>query len=306
MTQIRASLPEGVLGMACMVAAMGLLPMGDTLSKLLTGEIGPVEVTMWRLVAQALCLVPVALLQGRHGRRGRGGGGMFAPVVALSGGLIMVALVCLISAFAAMPIATAIAIFFVEPLVLTLLTGPLLGERVGPRRLGAVAVGLLGALLVIRPGFSAHGWATLLPLGAATAYALNMIVLRVACRTRSGLDVQCGATAYAALGMVAVVGAMHAAGVARVAPGTYPGWVWAAVAGAGVLAAVAFVLIAEAFRRAEAGALAPFQYLEIVGATAMGWLVFDDFPDLLTWAGIAVILASGLYVFHREGRAADR
>ncbi len=292
----RTPLSDTVIGMIAMVLAMGLLPVGDTLSKLLTGEMPPVEVTMWRFVAQGLFLAPVALVMRRVEA-----GGMFSPIVALSGGLFMVALTGLITAFAVMPIATAIAIFFVEPLVLTLLTGPLLGERVGPRRLAAVAVGLAGALLVIRPGFSVYGAVTLLPLMAATAYALNMILLRIACRTRSGLTVQCGATAYAALGMIALVWALDAGGAIRVAPpATHPIWVWGAILGAGGLAATTFVLIAEAFRRAEAGALAPFQYLEIVGATAMGWLVFGDFPDALTWAGIAVILASGLYVFHRE------
>ncbi len=285
----------GEAGIVLMAAAMLLLPMGDTLAKLLTGVIGPVEVTMWRLMAQALFLVPVAFLLRR-----RLHGAMFSPIVALSGGLILITLVCLISAFSAMPIATAIAIFFVEPLILTLLAGPLLGEAIGPRRLTAVVVGLLGALIVIRPGFSEFGAATLLPLGAAVAYALNMIVLRFACRDRSGLTVQCGATIYAACGMVLLVAILNGAGAIQIASIARPAWTWAAILGSGALAALSFVLIAEAFRRTEAGVLAPFQYLEILGATAAGYLVFGDFPDALTWLGVAIILGSGLYVFQRE------
>jgi len=281
--------------MVLMATAMLMLPMGDTLAKLLTGVIGPVEVTMWRLLAQALCLVPVAFLLRRRLR-----GAMFSPIVALSGGLILITLVCLIGAFSAMPIATAIAIFFVEPLILTLLAVPLLGESVGPRRLTAVVVGLLGALVVIRPGFSEFGAATLLPLVSAVAYALNMIVLRFACRERSGLTVQCGATIYAALGMVLLVAILNGAGVLEIAPLDRPAWTWAAVLGSGALAALSFVMIAEAFRRAEAGLLAPFQYLEILGATAAGYIVFGDFPDALTWLGVSIILGSGLYVFQRE------
>jgi drug/metabolite transporter (DMT)-like permease len=288
-------------GMILMALAMLMLPVGDTFAKLLTGVIAPVEVTMWRFLAQALCLVPVAIVL-----RGRLRGAMFSPIVALSGALITATLLCLISAFSVMPIATAIAIFFVEPLILTLLAGPLLGERVGPRRLAAVGVGLLGAMIVIRPGFSDYGLATLLPLVAALAYALNMIVLRHACRERSGLTVQCGATVYAAVGMVALVGLLGWAGMLEVAPLSRPVWTWGAVLAAGAFAAASFVLIAEAFRRAEAGVLAPFQYLEILGATAAGYVVFGDFPDGLTWLGIAVILGSGGYVFHRErARAAD-
>ena len=225
---------------------------------------------------------------------------MFCPVVALSGVLVMVTSTSLIAAFSVMPIATAIAIFFAEPLLLTLLAGPLLGEVTGARRLAAVAVGLAGAVIVIRPGFSAHGMATFLPLLSATAYALNMIVLRIASRTRSGLTIQCGATAYAAAGMVVLVVVSQGMGALTVQPFTYPAWAWGAVFGAGAFAAASFILIAEAFRRAEAGTLAPFQYLEILGATAAGYLVFGHFPDALTWVGIAIILVSGLYVAHRE------
>ncbi|SIS88713.1 DMT family transporter [Phaeovulum vinaykumarii] len=282
-------------GMVFMALAMLLLPAGDTFAKILTGVMGPVEVTMWRLLAQGLCLLPIVVLLRRRLR-----GAMFSPVVALSGLLVMITLTSLVTAFSVMPIATAIAIFFAEPLILTLLAGPLLGEVAGPRRYAAVGVGLVGALIVIRPGFSEFGLATLLPLVAATAYALNMIVLRRACATRSGLTVQCGATVYAALGMVGVVCALSAADVVELAPLTRPAWTWGAILGCGAFAAASFVLIAEAFRHAEATALAPFQYLEIVGATAAGFLVFSEFPDGLTWLGVAIILGSGAYIVHRE------
>ncbi|WP_235855947.1 DMT family transporter [Mesobaculum littorinae] len=288
-------------GLACMAVAMLLLPVGDAFAKVLTGTLDPVVVTMWRFVAQALCLVPVALLL-RHRLRGA----MFSPIVALSGGLVMITLSCLIGALSVMPIATAIGIFFVEPLILTLLAGPLLGEVVGPRRMTAVAVGFLGAFVVIRPGMSGFGWATVLPLLSALSYALNMIVLRRAGRTRSSLTVQCGAAAYAACGMIAVTLVLQGAGLVRLAPGEMPVTSWLTVAAAGAFAAASFVLIAEAFKRAEAGALAPLQYLEIVGATAAGYVIFGDFPDALTWLGIAIILGSGLYTQRRERRRAPR
>jgi len=291
---------ETTLGLILMALAMALLPIGDTFAKHLTGSLHPVEVTFARLTAQGMFLVPAAILLRKRLR-----GSMFSPVVALSGGLVMVTLTSLIWAFSVMPIATAIAIFFVEPLILTALVGPLLGERVGPRRLAAVGVGLLGALVVIRPG-GGFGAAALLPLLGACAYALNMIVLRRASRDRSAITVQCGATFYACLGMGAVLGLMTWSGAILPAFDTLPASDWAAVLAAGFFAAASFVLIAEAFRRAEAGLLAPFQYLEIIGATAAGYLVFGDFPDLWTWVGIAIILASGLYVFRRERLPANR
>ncbi len=281
-------------GMTCMAAAMLLLPLGDTLSKLLTEKLNPVDVATARVVAQAAFLLPAAALLP-----GRLRGAMLSPIVALSGLLVMITLIGLIGAFAVMPIATAIAIFFVEPLILTLLAGPLLGETVGARRLAAVGTGLVGALIVIRPG-PEFEIAALLPLLAAASYALNMIVLRRATRTRSGLTIQCGATIYACLGMVALSFALHASGLPTPDPGALATSAWALILGSGLLAAASCVLIAEAFRHAEAGLLAPFQYLEIIGATAAGFLVFGDFPDRMTWLGIAVILASGLYVVYRE------
>ncbi|MEN9059791.1 DMT family transporter [Ponticoccus litoralis] len=277
-----------------MAVAMFLLPLSDTLSKLLTEKLSPTDVATARVLAQAAFLLPAAVLMRRRLR-----GAMFSPVVALSGLLVMITLVSLISAFAVMPIATAIAIFFVEPLILTVLAGPLLGETVGPRRLAAVGAGLVGALIVIRPG-AEFETAALLPLLAATSYALNMIVLRRASRSRSGLTVQCGATIYACLGLVALSLGLRAAGIVPPAPGALATADWALILGSGLLAAGSYVLIAEAFRHAEAGLLAPFQYLEIIGATAAGFLVFGDFPDRMTWLGIAVILASGLYVVYRE------
>ncbi|SDX23090.1 Threonine/homoserine efflux transporter RhtA [Albimonas donghaensis] len=284
-------------GMIFMTAAMLLLPVGDTLSKLLAAEMDPLAVTLFRLLAQGAFLLPAAALL-----HGRGAGFAFTRGAVLSGCLVAGMLASLISAFAVMPIATAIAIFFVEPLLLTLLAGPLLGEPPGPRRLAAVAVGLLGALVVIRPGGADFGPAMLLPLIAATCYALNMVVLRKAGAHTPVLNLQCGATLVAAGISLLAVGALATFGDIRLPLTTLPGWSWWAIAGSGLCAALSFALIGEAFRRTEARTLAPFQYLEILGATAMGFLVFGDFPDAATWLGVAIILGSGLYIVQRERR----
>ncbi|WP_226781032.1 DMT family transporter [Oceaniglobus trochenteri] len=283
-------------GMILMMIAMLLLPLGDTFAKLLTGVLDPLAVTMWRVIAQGLFLVPVAFFLRRRLR-----GAMFSPLVAFSGGLLAASLSSLILAFSVMPIATTIAIFFVEPLILTLLAGPLLGERAGPRRLLAVLVGLVGAMIVIRPGFADYGWVTVLPLLSALAYALNMIVLKRASLTRSALTVQCGATVFAALWLGIAVGGLHLGGVLSAVPRGEAIWPWGAILCAGAVAATCFVLIAEAFRTSDATTLAPFQYFEILTATALGFVIFGDFPDAATWIGVAIILGSGLYIFHREG-----
>ena len=285
-------------GMICMIVAMLLLPIGDTFAKLISETLNPVGVTLCRILAQALFLVPVAYML-RHRLRGA----MFSPVVALSGLLLILSLTSLISAFAVMPITTALAIFFVEPLILTILAAFFLGETAGPRRLAAVGVGLIGALIVIRPGFDVYGWATLLPLISALAYALNMIVLKKATVTRSGLTVQCGTTIYAGLGLIVLSAGLSATDMSGFLPARGDAATWVLILCAGGVAGASFVLIAEAYRSADATALAPFQYLEIVTATALGFLVFGDFPDPLTWVGVAIILGSGIYIFHREGQS---
>lgn len=291
---------DTVIGMTIMAGAALLLPLGDTFAKALTTVMSPVHATMWRLLAQGVMMVPLAFLLRR-----RLHGPMFSPIVALSGLLLMLTLAAFLGAFERMPIATAIAIFFVEPLVLTLLAVPFLGERIGLPRLIAVAVGLLGAVIVIRPGLATFGIAAVFPLGAAVTFSLNMIVLRHASKRRSGLTIQCGATAYAAVGTI--IGLMIWQGPSSIiaVSAAVPLWTWGAIAGAGATAAICFVMIAEAFRRVEAGILAPFQYLEIIGATFFGYVVFGDFPDALTWLGVAIILGAGLYVFYREHRGAD-
>ncbi|WP_208111127.1 DMT family transporter [Maritalea mobilis] len=289
------SFVEANLGMILMVIAMLLLPIGDTFAKVLTSVMNPLEVSMWRFVSQAIWFLPVAFIMQKYFR-----GSIFSPIVALSGLLMVTCITSLVTAFSVMPIATAIAIFFVEPLVLTLLAGLILREAIGPRRFVAIGIGLVGAMLVIRPSFAQFGWTALLPLIAAVAYALNMIVLRYASKQRSALTVQFGATMYAAVWLVVLTLGFSATNVIELSGPLQNDWTWKVIVTVGALSAFTFVLIAEAFKRSEAGVLAPFQYLEILGATAAGYLVFGDFPDWITWVGIAIILASGIYVFHRE------
>ncbi|MHA6346305.1 DMT family transporter [Roseivivax sp. CAU 1761] len=289
-----AARASGQTGLLAMCLAMLLLPVGDALSKLLTAIAGPFDVTLWRTVAQAAFFLPLALVMRRRLRD------LVTGATLLSGALVIAVMLSLVSAVEVMPIATAIAIFFIEPLLLTALAGPLLGERAGPRRYAAVAVGLVGALVVIRPNFALFGPVALLPAAAALAYALNMVVVRRATRDRSPLSFQLGASFCAAGLLLAGHGVSLLAGREAASLLAAPLWAQGAVLAAGALAALTFLLIAFAFSRAEASTLAPMQYLEIVGATLVGYAVFGDLPDAMTWAGTAIILASGAYVVHRE------
>ena len=287
------TVPGPRAGLIAMCLAMGLLPVGDAISKALAGHASPAEVTFWRLCAQAAFFLPVAVVMRRHLR-----GSILSLHAAVSALLLIVVTLSLVTAFAVMPIATAI--FFVEPLFLTILAGPLLSERSGPRRYAAVAVGLVGALIVLRPNFVAFGPVVLLPVLAALAYALNMIVMRWATRDRSALSFQFGATLWAAGFMAGAHLVSGALGVPQTGLGALPSWAPWAILLSGALAMVTFLLIAFAFSKAEASSLVPFQFLEIVGATAVGFIVFAEVPDALTVLGTSIILGSGIYVFQRE------
>lgn len=284
-------------GMAIMILAVVLVPIGDALSKSMTAVLGPFEIAFWRFALQMLILGLVLLVLRQRLERG-------SPLLLLLGGLTSASvLVALIGAFAVMPIATAIAIFFVEPLILTVLSAIFLGERTGWRRYLAVLVGLAGVVIVIRPSWDIFGWASLLPLVAALAFAVNAIIMRKLSRQMSSISIQFWFALVAAIllgaGLLATdrMTLVSSAGVDFAGP-------WGILVVMGTLSAFTFFLFAEAFRRTPASTLAPFQYLEIIGATILGYFVFGDFPDFWTWIGTGVILASGLYVFHRERRAA--
>jgi drug/metabolite transporter (DMT)-like permease len=288
---------ERVLGVGLMTGAMLIAPGLDVIAKLLLDRLTPAQVAAGRFLMQTLVLAPI-LLQAGAARRPAAGH-------AVAGLCLGGALVCLNHALTVMPVANAIAIFFVEPLILTLLAALVLGERIGWRRVAAIAVGLLGALVVLRPNVAAYGPAALFPLGTAILFAFYMLVTRAMSRTRrGGAALQFWSGAFAALGLVVFATAEGALSEApRIGVFALDGREWALFALLGLLAALTHRLIVLALTRIEAGIAAPFQYLEIVSATLLGWLVFGDFPDALTWAGTAIIVGAGLYVFHRTRRA---
>jgi len=285
-------------GIALMATAMLFAPAMDVLAKLMTETVSPGQTTLSRLVAQSVILFPVVLLAREWGR----------PTLlhAAAGTCLAIALFCIVTAVSVMPVANALAIFFVEPLVLTLLSAWLLREPVGWRRLSAVAVGLAGAMIVLRPNVAAFGWPAALPLMTALFFALYLIVTRIVSRKGGRIALQFWAGVFAALALGAMMIAALPFGVAPLAFGPMGGREILILLGMGTLAAVTHQMLAQAFARAEAGALAPLQYLEIFSATVLGWLVFGDFPDAITWAGTGVIVAAGIYVFHRERQQARR
>lgn len=287
-------------GMLLMAAAMLMVPCLDALAKALTDAMSPGQVTLGRFAFQSLFLLPLVLT-----RWGTGGTG---PTVlhAVGGALVAGAVMFLVWSLKYMPIANAIAIFFVEPLILTLMSAVLLREQVGWRRIAGVVVGLVGALIVIRPNWAAFGWIALLPLATATAFAGYLVVTRHLALRSNRIVLQFWIGVFAALTLAVATVAGDLAGQAVLTLRWPEAWQWGLLAFTGFLSMATHLMVAHAFGRAPASVLAPFQYLEIVSATALGLIVFGDFPDTLTWLGTAIIIGSGLYIFHRERRLAIR
>src|SRR6056297_929629 len=290
------------LGVLLMIGFCVLAPLQDSFAKLIGGAVAVGLVAATRFVFQAGLLLPVALAFGWLHRPGRGEIGLHL----LRGALLLVATAFFFTALRFMPIADAIAIFFVEPFILTLLGGLLLGEPIGPRRYVACGIGFAGALLIIQPSFEEVGAVAFLPLGTALCFAFYMILTRRMATRMHPITLQ-AYTALAALLVAApVLLAFDGSDVAALDP-SWPdmraAWL---LAGLGVIATLSHVCISFALSLAPASLLAPLQYLEIVGATLFGYLIFSDLPDALTFAGISLIVASGLYVFLRERHLARR
>lgn len=292
----RPSPPERHIEKAMLLMTVGMLiiPGIDAIAKWVSASISAGQVSWSRFVFQTLLMFPLFL---------RVPGMLFTPDIVIHvarGGLIALATLLFFAALKYLPMADALAIFFVEPLILTLLAAVFLGEKIGWRRLSAVAVGFGGALIVIRPNFQTFGWAAALPLGTALSFAVYLILTRQLAQREHPFRMQFYSGLFGGIIMTLAL----AVGTASNTPVLIFVWPtafeWFLLAALGVIGATAHLFVVYAFQRAPAVLLAPFQYIEIIGATILGLIVFGDFPDVLSWCGVAVIVSSGLYVFYRE------
>jgi drug/metabolite transporter (DMT)-like permease len=297
-----ARAPDRILpGVALMLVFCLIAPLIDAFAKLAAGTgLPPAQITAARFAVQAALMVPIAAAMGQSLHLTPG----TLPLTVLRAALLIGSTYSFVAAVAAMPLADALAIAFVEPFLLLLAGWALFGERVGPRRILACAVGFAGALLVIRPSFAAFGPVALWPLATAAFFAAYMLVTRALSARVHPVAMQAHTALAGSLMCLPALALGPALGLDLLAP-TAPtplGWAW--LAGVGLAATASHMAITQALRFAPSATLAPLHYLEILGAVALGWAVFGDFPASLTWAGIAVISASGIYIIHRERIAA--
>ncbi|MCX2723860.1 DMT family transporter [Roseibium salinum] len=218
----------------------------------------------------------------------------------LRGMLLGSASLCFFTAVKYMSVATAISIFFVEPMVLTVLAALLLKEQVGPRRIGAILVGLIGAIVVLRPNLAEIGLVSLLPVVTAVLFSFYLLINRLYPARDDLLTIQFSAGLSATLMLAGALFIGNLVGLEGVEFTLPSGPQSGLLALIGLISFAGHGLVVSAFQRGSASLLAPLQYMEIVSATLFGYLVFSDFPDGPTWVGISLIIGSGLYITHRE------
>lgn len=294
-----------LIGIILMLAFCVLAPMLDAASKLATQTIPIGQIVAARFVVQGALMIPVALAMGLTWR--------IAPhlgmLLMLRALLLIASTYSFVAAVAVMPMADALAIAFLSPLILLILGHFVFGNHVGPRRIAAAIVGFAGALLVIQPSLHTYGSATFYAVACAFAFAFYMAVTQKIGPMMHPVTQQVHTSLAGAAVIVPVLWLFDTAGgapglgsgvLATLNPVMPQGWAWIWLFGVGFWAAAAHLCMTISLNFAPASTLAPLHYFEMVVSVALGYAIFGDFPNALTWAGIVLIVGAGLYIILRE------
>jgi len=276
-----------------MIVGTFLLTTQDGITKWLTSAHGAGEIVFYRGILSLLMVAVLVQAQGGIAvvRANRPG------VNWLRAGLALLTSVLVVAAFVHMPLADALAIIFLSPLIVTALSALLLGEPVGWRRWSAVAMGFVGMLMITRPTGAGIDWHVGIPIAAAFAASFRDIVTRRLGGQDSTLTVLTYSSVVAALG-----GALFLP-FADTVP-NLPNLGLFAIAA--LLATASNFLTIRSFQLAPAAMVAPFKYLSLIWAGLIGFVVWGDQPDAWKILGAALIAGSSLYVLHRETRRRNR
>lgn len=282
-----------VRGIFSMLAAVFCFSLMDACLKQMAATYSPLQVTFFRGAAG----LPFVLAMSALRRDWRGLIPVRWPLHVLRGLMSVVTLYAFVYAVSVLSLADAYSIFMVAPLLVTALSAPMLGEHVGWRRWVAICVGMLGAIVILRP--SGAGLATLGGLAALIAavfYAVGVILIRIATRTDTA-----AATVFWTLLVLTC-----AAGVLSI-----PGWIpvrtehWLWIVAIGITGACGQLLLTDAFRRCEASVVAPFEYSALLWGVLLDLFIWQVWPNNRMLFGSAFVVGSGLYVIYRE-RAANK
>lgn len=296
-----------LLGVASVIGAVTIFSLQDLTIKWMSDRYPLHQIVFIRgIVAMVVVLGLLVPLEGGYrmliSRR--------IPLHLLRGLALVIANMTFFAGLASLPLAEGVAIFFTAPLIITLLSIPLLGERVGILRLITVLVGLAGAIVVMQPGSSAFQGAAILPLIAALAYA-SMTIMTRKIGTRDKASVMAFylqfmfITSSMAIYLVAGDGQFSGSDNKSL-EFLLRAWLWpkpfdlTLMIIIGVLNAFGGYLISQGYRMSEASVAAPFEYVAVPLAVIWGYLVWNDLPDIISLIGIALILCAGLFVAWQE------
>ena len=269
------------------LSAWAVLPFMDTIAKYLSAEISFFQITWARYFFTVAWTLPFMFFFFRKNLKWSEN----PKLQILRGTTLLLANVCFFYSISVISMAKALTLAFVAPLVTTALSPIFLDEKVGIRRWSAVIVGFIGSLVVIRPGFIEFNLATIAALGTGCFYGVYLII------TRKLHTIDNPLLTLLITGIVGLIISSLFVPIVWINI-TETQWLWLALMG--IFACLGHLLIIYSLRYADASKLAPFGYFEIITNIILGYYFFNDFPDLWTFAGLLIIISSGIYVFRRE------
>ncbi|MDF1792366.1 MAG: DMT family transporter [Thalassobaculaceae bacterium] len=286
--------PDRVLfGIVLMLLSVALLPIMEGLAKSMSDRYVVVQLVFARFAFQSLFIVPIAAI--RHGRDLKQGNRWRLQIA--RGVAILAGTGFFYWSLRTLPLADGLALMFVAPLIVTAISALFLGEQVGMRRWGAVLVGFLGVLVILRPGLGVFQPGAVLALAAGGCVAAYALLTR---------HLSTAAPPLVTLAYTSLVGMIGAGLLLPFVWNAPDAGDWLRMAVMGSVGAFGHYFMIRAFEQAPASVISPFIYAEIVMATLVGYLWFGDFPDAFTWTGIAILVASGIYLSWREHVAQRR
>ena len=273
-----------LIGIALMLAAMAILPFLDVVAKFLGQQGVPVMQIVWaRVFFGTLITLPFALkLAGPRGLLPN------MPVIhGIRAAFLIAATAFFFWGLSYLPIADTLSIFFVQPLIVTMLSPLVLGERVGPRRWAAVIIGFIGTLIIIRPGFQEINPGVFMALASGASLAVYMLLTA---------KISGSAPAMVTTYYTSLMGTVLLSGYVFYAWQPITSHQWGLFVLLAAIANGGHYLIVRAYDYSEASLLAPLAYTEMIMATALGWWFFGDFPDFWTFAGVAILIACAILI----------
>ncbi len=279
--------------MLFMVISVMLLPFTDTIAKYLSSTLSPTQIAWLRFSLQVLFIfILTFFIKEKIGK--------FKLNYLYLGFFVSFSILLLFWGLKYLPLANNIALFFIEPLVLTILSIVFLKEKVFKEHIIAVILGLIGTLIIIRPNLSMYGIAAFLPILSAILYALYLMFIRLSANLGNTITIQfyIGIVACFFLSIGLAIGEGFSIEILKFS--TIDPSYWWIILALGILTTIIQLLISKAFYYANASVLASFQYLEIIFATLLGWLIFKDIPDSLTILGAFIVIFAGLYLIKHE------